>query len=170
MNNTHAPLTPPVWYRQGWPWLLIALPASAVIGSIITLLIALQHPVSLVADDYYREGLAINQQKHRLQHAADLGLRALLRADRHRLALSLEAREPISERSLTLHFIHATRAELDHSVTLRRDGDNIYRAQTAGSPPGYWYLRLEDSRRSWQLRARLRIDGLFQAYLSPAED
>ena len=43
------------WYRQGWPWFLIALPASAVIGGIITIILAVNSPNALVVDDYYKE-------------------------------------------------------------------------------------------------------------------
>ena len=51
------------WYQQAWPWFLISLPASAVIGGIITLMLAVNSPNALVVDDYYKEGLAINQRK-----------------------------------------------------------------------------------------------------------
>ncbi|MFM1891144.1 MAG: FixH, partial [Pseudomonadota bacterium] len=30
------------WYRQFWPWLLISLPASVVIASMVTIYIAVQ--------------------------------------------------------------------------------------------------------------------------------
>ena len=30
------------WYRQGWPWFLIAFPATAVVAGIATLVIAIQ--------------------------------------------------------------------------------------------------------------------------------
>ena len=32
------------WYRQFWPWFLIALPASAVAGSLLSVYLALRHP------------------------------------------------------------------------------------------------------------------------------
>jgi hypothetical protein len=36
--------SPVAWYRQFWPWLLIALPASAVIGCAITIYLVLANP------------------------------------------------------------------------------------------------------------------------------
>ena len=48
------------WYRQRWPWFLIALPASAVIGSAITAVLAVRTFDGPVAADYYKQGLAIN--------------------------------------------------------------------------------------------------------------
>ena len=55
----------PPWYKQLWPWLLISLPASAVFGGIATFILAVNSPNALVADDYYKQGLAINQQTER---------------------------------------------------------------------------------------------------------
>jgi hypothetical protein len=48
MNS--AMLEPP-WYRQMWPWILIALPSSAVIACAITLWFILQSPDREVAYD-----------------------------------------------------------------------------------------------------------------------
>lgn len=39
------------WYRQFWPWFIIALPASAVIASFISLWLAISHPDQLVVSD-----------------------------------------------------------------------------------------------------------------------
>ncbi|HYM35886.1 MAG TPA: hypothetical protein VET48_10850 [Steroidobacteraceae bacterium] len=32
------------WYRQFWPWLLIALPTSAVLGCAVTIALVLKNP------------------------------------------------------------------------------------------------------------------------------
>jgi hypothetical protein len=42
------------WYRQFWPWFIIALPASAVIGSFVSLWLAVSNPDQLVVteDEY----------------------------------------------------------------------------------------------------------------------
>ena len=39
------------WYKQFWPWFIIALPASAVVASFITLWLAISHPDQLVVDE-----------------------------------------------------------------------------------------------------------------------
>jgi hypothetical protein len=44
------------WYRQFYPWLLIALPACAVIGGFITLYLAISRPDVLVRKDCVRDG------------------------------------------------------------------------------------------------------------------
>lgn len=50
-DTRSEPLQEPPWYRQFWPWFIIALPAAAVIASLITLYLAVSRPVQLVVDD-----------------------------------------------------------------------------------------------------------------------
>ncbi|HPQ97458.1 MAG TPA: FixH family protein, partial [Thiolinea sp.] len=49
------------WYRQFWPWVLICLPLTVVMASMVTLVIAMESSSGLVADDYYNEGRSINR-------------------------------------------------------------------------------------------------------------
>jgi hypothetical protein len=155
------------WYKQGWPWLLISLPASAVLGGIITIFLAVHSPNALVVDDYYKEGLAINQEKQRRMYADRIALRGLLRHDGGRLTLILSSAEPVSQATLTLHIIHSTRSELDRQLTLRRADDGRYTAETERLSPGTWYLRLEPGDRTWEIHARIITEGTFQANLTP---
>ena len=39
------------WYKQFWPWFIIALPASVVVASFFTLWLAISNPDRLVVDD-----------------------------------------------------------------------------------------------------------------------
>ena len=54
------------WYRQFWPWFIIALPASAVIASMITLWLAVSNPDPLVLknDDYQQLKSELKAQPH----------------------------------------------------------------------------------------------------------
>ena len=64
------------WYREPWPWLLMAGPAAVIVAGVVTAWIAFATFDGLVADDYYRQGRAINQELKRSQRASDLGLSA----------------------------------------------------------------------------------------------
>jgi uncharacterized protein len=44
------------WYRQFYPWMLIFLPASAVVGGFVTLYLAISRPDPLVRKDCVRDG------------------------------------------------------------------------------------------------------------------
>ena len=39
------------WYRQFWPWFIIALPAAAVLASFFSLWLAISNPDYIVVDD-----------------------------------------------------------------------------------------------------------------------
>ncbi|HZW60419.1 MAG TPA: hypothetical protein VFE85_09000 [Woeseiaceae bacterium] len=38
------------WYRNGWVWLIIAIPALTVAGCMLTIWLAISHPMLLVKD------------------------------------------------------------------------------------------------------------------------
>ena len=55
-NSERPPGHDVPWYRQFWPWFIIALPASAVIASFISLWLAISNPDQLiVTDDEYQQ-------------------------------------------------------------------------------------------------------------------
>ena len=157
------------WYRQFWPWLLISLPASAVFGGIATIIIATQSPNALVADNYYKEGLAINQKTQRLQTAAQRGISALLRGGADSLQLELsKAAEGLGD-SLSLEFAHATRAELDRTIELQRIDGTIYRAAYPDLRTGTWYVRLRPAGLDWELRGQVFVDEGLQTAMTGIE-
>ena len=65
------------WYVHFWPWFIVALLGTTVVAGLTTVYIAASGADSLVVDDYYKEGKAINRdlaQDHEAQlreaHAA----------------------------------------------------------------------------------------------------
>ena len=110
-----APRTTP-WHRQRWPWLLMLGPAIAVVASFLSLWFAATTEDGLVADDYYKRGLAINRKLERADRAAALGVAATVDVDatgNARVALSANdaAALPVSVR---LSVLHPTREGFDH--------------------------------------------------------
>lgn len=57
-----AEVRSPSWHRQRWPWLLIAGPFLVVVASLASAWIAVRSDDGLVAEDYYKQGLLINQK------------------------------------------------------------------------------------------------------------
>ena len=41
------------WYREPWPWIIMAGPATVVVAGVATAVIAFRGADGLVADDYY---------------------------------------------------------------------------------------------------------------------
>lgn len=143
------------WYRQPEPWLLLLAPAVAVVAGIFTWWIAATSDHALVVDDYYRQGKAINQTLARDAEAARLGLSAILSVDGHlheaRLDLGgLSGRQPPPE-TLRLRLVHATRAELDQTLTMHATGDGRYRAAFAPPTGSRWTVHIEEPQGHWRL-------------------
>ena len=62
------------WYKYKLVWMIIAIPAASVIAGINMIYLAVNTDDGLVVDDYYKEGMAINQSLQRDKTAAELGL------------------------------------------------------------------------------------------------
>ena len=141
------------WYRQFWPWVLIGLPGSVVVAGLTTVWIAVQNADSLVVDDYYKDGLAINQQLDKQERARALGLSAVLtyRAGAMDVALSSAAAEdprrlPDDETqpaALALSFFHPLDASRDRQLTLPRIDAQNYRARFELPSGSRWHWQIE---------------------------
>lgn len=167
MNTTTTPALP--WYKQFWPWFLIAIPALSVVGGIAMMVIATQTNDGLVSDDYYKEGQAINEQLDRDRQAATLGLSAqLLLADDGR-NLRLVFAKPVTGK-LTLKLLHPTRSGLDQTIALQRNGEQLYSAQlTAPLSQPRWRIELGDSAGQWRLTGIWKLNSLEPLVLRPEQ-
>lgn len=142
------------WYRQRWPWLLMLMPAIAVLAGFVTLWLALSTNNAMVVDDYYREGKAINLELARDREAQVRGLGAVLATEAGAVTVHLETGSGALPPALHLRVIHATRAELDRAYRLVRIAPGVYADPSASLPaPGRWQVLIEDPERSWRLLA-----------------
>lgn len=57
-----APARPVSWYREPWPWFLAAGPLIVVVASMATTVLAVKSDDGVVATDYYKQGLLVNQR------------------------------------------------------------------------------------------------------------
>ena len=144
---------PPVvpWYRQAWPWLLIAGPAIVVVAAIVTAYVAWSTDDGIVAEDYYKRGLLINKSLERDARAKAWGLAAVVHIDADgAVRVELTGHAPPPE-SVSLRLVHATRAGMDRQAVLTRAGDGSYRGQVAPPPAGRWLVSVETD--AWRLAA-----------------
>ena len=133
------------WYKQFWPWLLIALPGSVVIAGFTTLYIANIYSDDLVVDDYYKNGLAINRVLEKNAKAQALGIEAKLRfsevADIWQVEVQITATEPDIELNLSLS--HPLEADQDFSVPLRHSEADVYEAYLPRPVAAHWHWIIE---------------------------
>jgi uncharacterized protein len=139
------------WFKQPWPWLLMVPPFFSVIGGVAMLWMAIASNDGLVAEDYYRQGLAINQRLTREQAAAAGNYRAhvlfTVSLDRVRVTLTGEA----IPRALMLRLTHPTRSGLDRVVTLNALGGGMYEAELPHLVSGRWRVAIADEDQTWRL-------------------
>lgn len=141
------------WYREPWPWILMSGPAAVVVAGIVTTWIAFASADGLVADDYYRQGLAINQELSRGQRALDLGISARIDLAAGRLRVTLAGAAP---EALVAQLAHGTRAGHDMRLRLAPVGGGAYEAAVPALPPGRWKAVIEDPRREWRIARDVR--------------
>ena len=140
------------WYREPWPWLLMAGPCVAIVAGFFTLWLAVRSDDGLVADDYYKRGLAINQTLSRALRAEQLKLaaRAVLGADPARARVTL-AGTGVLPPALRLRLVHPTRAVADELIGLHAVMPGVYEGALAAAVTGRRTVMLEDLPRTWRL-------------------
>ena len=136
------------WYREPWPWILMAAPAAAVVAGAATLWIAVSTADGLVADDYYKRGLAINRVLALEENARRLGVHAHAEAYGGHLRVALSGAAP---EALFAQLVHATRAGFDQRLRLARAAPGVYEADLPPLAAGRWRVVLEDPRREWRV-------------------
>lgn len=149
------------WYKQGWPWAIISIPLSAVLFGIVMVTVASQNPDDLVVDDYYKEGMAINERLARDNNAARLGIRgALVERDDERLRFDFSG---ATDSAVVLHMYHVIDQDKDMRGVLYPDDEpgsySMTDARMARSfgEEGVWYLEFEGIDDNWRLRTRVQL-------------
>ncbi len=141
------------WYKQFWPWFLIAIPASAVIAGFVMLWLALNSQHSMVVDDYFKYGKTINKRIERDVNATRLGVNALLESSTNELRVTVSSAAPdYAEWSeqLQVRAVHPSDARRDMTFVLRHQRDGVYLAR-ASLPPGRWQIHIEPVSGQWRL-------------------
>ena len=147
LNSSHAP-----WYREPWPWILMAGPLIVIVAGIYTAWLAVTTSDGLVTDDYYKKGLAAGETLVRSQQAERLGLSAGVMLTREGMQVRLKAEDGsfVPPPILSITLSHPTRAGLDQQALLKRNGD-AYTGQMLLPASGHWLVLIEDEAKSWRL-------------------
>jgi hypothetical protein len=135
------------WYREPWPWILMTGPAIVVVAGLVTAWLAFHGEDGLVIDDYYKQGLAINQTLSRSDAAERLGIEAQLYFVDGRVRVLLGA--ALGSGTLSLRLAHPTRMGMDQSLSLAAVGPGVYEGRLSPLRPGRWHVVLEQ--RDWRL-------------------
>ncbi len=136
------------WYKERWPWLLMAGPAAVLVAGGATMWIAFASADGLVAEDYYKEGLGINRVLAREDAARKMGLDARVSLRDGKITIDLKGQKP---EALFVRLAHATRAGYDQRLRLAQVRAGVYEADLPPLAPGHWHVTIEDPRGAWRI-------------------
>ncbi|MEM1079996.1 MAG: FixH family protein [Pseudomonadota bacterium] len=166
---------PTRWYRQFWPWFVLALLLWGISSSLITLTFAVRNPPEMMTGDYAKLGKALVDTHVRADRAEAMGLSAAIERGDEGWTLRLSALAPTElDEQLLLVAQHPTDASQDRSILLRRSGavgSLIYRAEAdaqAVDVPSRGRLIVSNATQDWWISSRYELrGGRIQAELTP---
>jgi hypothetical protein len=152
-----ATQSPAPWYRHRWPWILMAGPAIVVVAGIGTAVLAVETDDPVVADDYYTQGLGINRQLAREQHARDLAVGATLQFndDGTGVRASIRTNGPMPA-ALRLSLLPLARTAEKQEITLAPLAPGVFEGPMKRPQAGNWDVELEDGAATWHLEGAWR--------------
>lgn len=144
------------WFKNPMVWMVIFFPSLAVVAGISTIFIAINTEDGLVVDDYYKNGLQINQVIKYDKRAKEIGLSAFVDTNTNtgEILVSMDASAELElQPEITFKLIHRTRSGLDQFTTLSQIGNSPdYRGYI--KPPvieGRWAIQII-SKGNWRLK------------------
>lgn len=144
------------WYREPWPWFLMAGPAIVIVAAFVTLWLAIRSSDGLVSEDYYKQGLNIAETLARSQRADELAIEAGLRLSENQVRVRLSSRQAEAPAALRLTLSHPTRAGLDQQVRLVRH-EEYYTGKLNLPAAGQWLVLVEDDAQTWRVMASVTL-------------
>jgi len=164
------------WYRQFWPWFIIALPASAVVAGLYTLWIAVQTTDSLVVRSDDGMNVVTERNLAAEQEAIRLGLSAVLEvnSDTGAVVVTMSSLPGVDlPTSLQLRMRHPTMASRDAVIELLRaipnsSGDPAWAGHFIKPPVGRHYVTLSSGNNwrlsgEWSGQSHFRLDPTGQS-------
>ena len=147
------------WHKYPLVWMMISIPFSAVIMGVVMIWLALDTDDGLVADDYYKQGLAINDVISLDMKASELKLNGVIKFDSTGKVINFQFDKGLLANypdTLQLSFQHATHADSDISVALNHGINDQYIGYLQQViSEGVWYFEVSDA--DWKLNARSHV-------------
>lgn len=158
------------WYKERWTWLLMIMPASAIVGGFITLWLAIKSFDGLVADDYYKQGLAINETLARANEARARGLVGIVKIRSDGLSVALKAHpNVILPSKLLVTFAHPTKSGLDQTFELAPIDGKFRTVINSSLVSAHWKVIIEDETRKWRLSGTAFVPAETEVRIDSAE-
>lgn len=145
------------WYKQFWPWFLIAVPLCSMILSFNMLRFAYNGEDSMVVDDYYKQGKSINLSLEKVKKAKALSIQTELSISGEQITLKFTRGQPQIGTALRLAFYHVTQQHKDQAYDLFKDASGVYRATAQHDLTGKWRVTLQPHDSEWKVQQTLSL-------------
>lgn len=143
--------------KNTWLFFVVSIPLTSVILSSIMVYFAISGRDSLVSDNYYKDGLDINQTIGQDKLAQKLAVSAKVTINQDGDAfIKLDSLASAPEPFLTLKLVHPTLGDLD-SATKLFPTENGYIAEVPANLSGLWYIDLYAHDESWRVRKQTSL-------------
>jgi hypothetical protein len=139
--RSSSPANSVAWYREPWPWLLIAGPLLVVVACMVTTVIAIRSDDGVVAGDYYKRGLLVNQRLPRTGAVTPHYAAMVALGNAGEIEVHPVAGDPQGDflRVLLHHPASGTR----ETISLRRNGEGGFAGTISRTQPGRWIVAVE---------------------------
>ncbi|MEJ2256539.1 MAG: FixH family protein [Woeseiaceae bacterium] len=159
------------WYRQFWPWFIIALPAAAVIGGLTTLWIAVQTTDSLVvrSEDGVRNATDRRIAAERFASRANLAALVDINPETGVVSAVMRSGELRAvPPALEFELSHPAFADRDQTITLVQampdaHGNPVWVGHFTSIPEGRFYAALSAGD-TWRLSGEWRGEATLSLY------
>lgn len=160
VSISHTTATP--WWKQRWPWLLMAGPAIVIVAGTYTGYLAFTRQDALVVGDYYKQGKAINQDLRRDRAASALGLSLSIGYDATQGLLAGQLHGNADSdgggkgghgktKQLFVRLSHATLPDKDIQLVVQPDAFGRFEINLPMLERSRWVVLVEGEQRDWRL-------------------
>jgi hypothetical protein len=157
------------WFRQFWPWFLILLPGIVIVWTLATVVLFSQNAVSLVSEDYYKEGKAINQDITKLQEAKALNLTAFVYNQDSTVIIALDKGKLEQYPALRVNIVHRTLENKDIEIMASADAQGHYRISLDEALNGPWFVKVSSFDQRWILQGKVNFPSTTPTSLNSHE-
>lgn len=131
-------------------------------------MIAVQNEPRMVNDNYYLEGLSINQRLEQQQQAVALSVTAnLLFAEQDRQISVYLNGDGVTPDSLFLSISAPGDSKLDQNFILKKVNDRLFSSPLETLPKGRFYVRLEPDDHEWLLMDEITLPNKGSIVIAP---
>lgn len=145
------------WYKQFWPWFIFFIPAGTIVACVTLLIYMSDKGPSMVVDDYYKKGKAINLELSKFDRAKSLYLHADLTIIDGVVKVSFTKGDSLKPAAIKASFYHTTLKDNDVDVMLTPNAKGDYSGVTEALLDSRYTVFLEPIGGEWKLKENIKL-------------